>query len=722
MFALPDTMTSLPTVAFEFDPADRAEADALLSGRADQVLRRLLRDQESPASLLAARRVLDAFLGRPLPTVAATDGLDPDAIAATVAATRGTLLARLSTLEPRADVLRQRAPLALSAGCWLDTVSQAATQPSVIVNRLYGQHFAFQGEGEPQKGVHHLRRRALETAGVHLPEIDAVDFLRKAQARPLTARHALFYLALSRLAATFLPEVVGVHYVVHALGLDDALLGLTPVLDEPALRGVLTEYAALTRASVTGAADRRRLARAVELALFLETEHATMLVELAGWQAGLSLEAKVAAIIERHAPYAGRQHRDVRVGGKLLTETLADPDFDLAAFVTTFRESRQLKPIRGGDGRFLRAIKFGGPMFGIFDAQEAATFEEWAAAASAGTLPEVELSPNRVGDPAAAAWDERLAAADPADVAYRAAVVDDDRQLFHRLVNIETYANTLPIARARAAANLDAAEVLFTFGAGGHYTDASYFDYSADALYARVDAIYWDRLVNPYKPLTEIPDREEVVFGQKTFALGSLIDGSWAARIGNLGRYRRTSDGMLFSIYADEMGRGDLRKNHITLIHQVLASMHIDVPHIRDVAFLDQGELPDHLYGFSIHQLCLALFPDSYYNEILGYNLGIEMFGLGEMRLHERQKLTHHGFDPIYEEAHLSIDNISSGHARQSAEIIVAYLDDVERAAGASAVQEEWRRVWRGYASFAYFVEHALVDSLANPTAAELVI
>jgi hypothetical protein len=174
---------------------------------------------------------------------------------------------------------------------------------------------------------------------------------------------------------------------------------------------------------------------------------------------------------------------------------------------------------------------------------------------------------------------------------------------------------------------------------------------------------------------------------------------------------------MLASIYADEMGRGDVRKNHITLIVQVLRSMDIDLPHIRDDAFLDQGELPDHLYGFAIHQLCLALFPDSHYPEILGYNLGIEMFGLGEMRLHEMQKLRHHGFDPVYEEAHLSIDNFSAGHARQSAEIIVAYLDDVARTVGADAVPGEWRRIWRGYASFAYFVEHALVRSLTVPAA-----
>jgi hypothetical protein len=729
-----DATTSLPVLAFEFAPHAGPAARDLLSGRPVDVLAHLLRDQESQVGLLVARYVLAAFVPGNAGAGGALDagtlpagGPGADAIAERVAARRAELLRDLpADLAPEVSdaVLRQRAPLGLLAGCWLDTVSQPATQPALAVNRLFGQYFRLQGEGNPRHGVHHARRRALEAAGVFLPELDAADFFAAARTRPLTALHGLFYLSLSRLSASFLPEVVGVHYAYHALGIDDSLLRLPARLPEADLRAGLAEYLELTNASPTGAADRRRLVAAVELVLALEAEHVALLGEIATREAELPLEAKVAAIIERHRPYAGRQHRDVRVAGQRLTDTFADPDFDLAAFVRTFRDSRQLKRIQGGDGRFLKAIKFGGPMFGVFDEREAAVFAAWADAAAAGTLPDLELEPDRTGDEAAARWSAALTAADPGDIAYAQASPADDRALFHRVVNIEAYPNTLPLARARAEANLEAAELLFEVGAGGRYTDASWFDYSRAALLARVDDIYWTKLVNPYQPLTEIPDRDEVIFTQKTFALGSLIDGTWAHRIGNVGRYRRPADGMLAAIYADEMGRGDIRKNHITLIYQVLASMDIEVPHIRDVAFLDQGELPDHLYGFSIHQACLALFPDTFYNEILGYNLGIEMFGLGEMRLHEAQKLRHHGFDPIYEEAHLSIDNFSAGHARQSADIIVSYLDDVARTVGEGVVAAEWRRIWRGYASFAYYVEHALVRDATAAAArpAELVI
>ncbi len=728
-FELPDRMTSLPAARAEFDPDVRQAARDLLAAPPVDILTRLLHNQESQVALLVARHVIEGFrtaADHDAPTGDPVDGLVDD-VAGRVLGLRADLVRKLAALpsapaEVTAAVLRERAAVALIGGCWLDVVSQPATQPAVVVNRLFGQHFRLQGEGNPRKGVHHLRRVALERAGVHLPDVGADDFAAKAGTRPLTTLHALFYLSLSRLPASFLPEVVAVHYVCHTLGVDEALLGLPAPLDEAELRAALAEYVELTRGSPTGQADRRRLLAAVELAMTLEREQVDVLGEVARREAELPLEARVAAIIERHRPFAGRQHRDVRVAGQRLTEVFDDPGFDVAAFVRTFRDSRQLKPIHGGDGRFLRAIKFGGPMFGVFDEREAAVFAEWAARAAAGDLPDMEIPADRCGEAAAARWAAAVTASEPSGIRFAEARPADDRELFHRLVNIEAFPNTLPIARTKVLANLDAAEVLFGRGAAGRYTDASWFDYTPQALLDRVDHIYWDKLVEPYRPLTEIPDRDEVVFIQKTFALGSLIDGTWAHRIGNVGRYRRTSDGMLAAIYADEMGRGDLRKNHITLIHQVLRSMDIQVPHIRDDAFLDQDELPDHLYGFSIHQICLAMFPDTFYNEILGYNLGIEMFGLGEMRLHEAQKLRHHGFDPIYEEAHLSIDNFSGGHARQSAEIIIAYLDEAGRTVGDHIVQEEWRRIWRGYASFAYFVEHALVREATTPRTAELVI
>lgn len=712
-FDLPDQTTSLPAPTFEFDLSSEALAVAVISSAPTEALHRLLRDQESQVGLLVARNIIGGFFDKTLtePTVDAPTLISRILTARDDVAPRLHTLAKTGDGEVRDAVLRQRAPLALLGSCWLDTLSQPATQPAEIVNRLFAQHFQLLGEGNPQRGVHHLRRRALEQAGVYLPAIDAVDFFDQARTLQLTALHGLFQLSLSRLSASFLPETVGAHVAYHMLAVDDELLDSPHRLDSNELTEVLAEYNTAANDS-----EWRRTVAAAELVMALECEHVQMLEETANWYATLPLEAKVAEIIQRHAPYASSQHGELRVAGRKLSDLLNDHELDPGTLVRAMRDSRQLKPIRGGDGRFLRAIKFGGPMFGIFDNREATIFKAWAEAAASGTLPDVDLPVNQLGDAAASRWTKAIATSAPSDVRYVAAAPADDRALFHRLVNIESHGNTLPLAHERATENLNAAEMLFTFGAEGRYTDASWLDYTSQALLKRVDQIYWEKLVNPYRPLTQFPDRDAVVFGQKTTALGGLIDGAWAHRIGNVGRYHRLSDGMLASIYADEMGRGDVRKNHITLIVQVLHSMNIDMPHIRDTAFMDQDELPD-LYGFAIHQLSLALFPDSFYPEILGYNLGIEMFGLGEMRLHETQKLKHYGFDSSYEEAHLSIDNFSAGHARQAAEIIVGYLDEVKRTVGIDAVTSEWRRIWRGYASFAYFVEVPLVQVKRSSTA-----
>ena len=715
-FEPPDLIAALPARPFEFSQAASREADSIVAGPAAALFSRLIGDQETESTWLVARRVLDAFLGRPADPAALADDASADEIAEYVAGVRTDLTATIESLgvgrfgaDARDAVLRQRAVLGFLTGCWLDVLSQPATQPSVIVNRLFAQHFTLRGEANPRRTLHWRRRQRLEQDGVFLPEIAAADFLAAADARPLTALHGSFYLALSRLPANFLPELVGVHYAVLTLGVDDLLLGQDPMIGETDLRSVLAAYLQLA-----GPAERARLHAGLQRAIDLESEHVQLLVDLAAWHADLPLESKVAAVIARHAPFAGRHHKDIRVGDRPLAETFTDPELDLAEFLADFRESKQLHRTPDGLSAFVRAYKFGGPMFGIFSEREAAVFASWVDSVQAGERPPIEIVQNTVGDERADAWMAAIKASEPADVVVSDPGEIDDRKFFYRLVNIENFANTMPLARQRAEELFSSAEVLFTCGAGGRYTDATYFPYSADALYARAEQVYWDKLVKPYKPLTEIPDRDEVVFLQTTYALGALVDATWIHRTANLGRSDRRCDAALFSIYADEMGFGDLRKNHIMLIHRALHSMDVRLPHIRDAAFMEQGDLPDPLYGFSLHQLCMALFPDTYYNEILGYNLAIEMFGLGELRLHEVQKLNHYGFDDCYEQAHLTIDNISAGHSRQAADIIVAYLDEVRRVLGDAAVDREWRRVWRGYASLAYFVEHALLKQLAS--------
>lgn len=710
---LPDTTVQLPELGLHASPEAVRAAEFRLQQPVGKLFARLINDRESPASLVLARLVLEAFLPEP-----GTDGGVEEALAE-IETVRQRLQADAEALaaepdaEVRAVVLSHRAPLALIHGSWLEVVSQPATQPAVIVNRLLGQHFQLQGQGNPQSQVGHVWRRILENEGVFLPETAAEDFLRRAGERDLTAAHGAFLLALSRLPATFLPEVVGVHVAMSLLGLDATLLRTSRPLEDQRVRDLLHEYGQLAQGQPEALA---RMRTAVRLVLRLEAEHLQFLMELAQRRREMTVDDRAYEVFARHAPYAGRQHGSVVIAGRKISEWLSEGDLDVAGFMSEFKTSRPVRRRKDGSSRFLGALRFGGPMFGIFDESESRVLSDWVEAAQTDPEAPLRLTPDTAGQATGQHWVQALRAVEAASVPdLRVSEPDqpgDHRELLFRLVNVENFPHALELARAQAEVGFEQGQVLWRHGAGARYTDASWFEYSREALLQRVETIYWDKLVNPYRPLTELPGREEVLFYQRSVGLGGLIDGAWAHRIGQLGRYRDPADGMLYSIYADEMGRGEEQKNHVQLIVQVLASMGIHLPRLREAAFREQDELPDSSYGFTLHQLSMALLPDRYFNEILGYNLGIEMFGLGELRLHEMQRLRHHGFDVAYEEAHLSIDNFSAGHARQAAEIVIAHLDGVQRRSGETAVQEEWRRIWRGYSSFAYFVEHPFIAGL----------
>jgi hypothetical protein len=699
---------------FRFSPWARTAADAILAKGAVEIFSALMRDQESEGTLLACKHVLDATLATMDPAKVPFDALvngriDQRILDQWIDTRRSATVCRLqqaSSLgsEARIAMFRERAGIAMLAGCWLDMISQPATQPAGIVNLLFGHYWRLQGEGNTARSIATTRSRLFEQAGVFLSPVGDTDFPRRSGMGATTALYAAFLLSLSRYPVNYLPEVVGIHYAYHALGIDDVLVGTAPIITESEVKAILANYLDLLDAAAAKMLVWR-VARSIALGVELEVQHAGMLAEMAERSANQTLDGKVADIVKRHAPFAGKQHRQVRVGDIPLTKRFTDPDLDIVAFLKDFKRSWYVRKNTAGGCRFTDALKLGGPMFGIFTEQEARTFKDWVEHIPDTIDQPIVITSARPTEETSIERLDSIRRCSPAGVVFEVAGKVDDRTLLYRLVNIENFPHVLAIAQQRAEAGLSAARTLFDTGAEGKYTDASFFPYTPDALMERVKSVYWTKLVDPYAPLEQIPSRDDVIFGQKTFALGSLIDGSWVFRIGNAGRYNRVSDGMLFAIYADEMGMGDIRKNHITLIHRVLGSMEIILPHIRDEAFVDQDEIPDTFYAFPINQLCLGLFPDGFYPEIVGYNLGIEMFGLGELRLHEIQKLRHWGLDPIYEEAHLSIDNVSAGHAQQAATIIQSYLGQVERQFGPAAVDAEWRRIWNGYALFAYFAE-----------------
>ena len=723
--------------AFWFSPGVADAGRALLSLDPGLLFHRFVADKESQPVRWAARALLDAALTVEQPPCDEVESPAVDAnkvfesLCAELAQQRDVLLRSMGLREDRSDaaqrsMLLERAPVRALSGVWLEGVSQPATQPGSLVNRLFSARVVDQVGRDPVLPQWLRHELTLAQAGLALPGVERSLFVASCAPAQASCMLGVFYSALALYGANDLPEVVAVQWAHHALGIDAALGGQAD--DAPAVRDeaaacacdALRQFAART----DGVTLVARLARAVRVCMRLEALQVQAALARVRRLQDETPEQRVAQILQRHAAHAGEQHAQIRVGGKLLSDQLGADSFEPHAFMRALKASPYLKPRSEGQAcRFLAALEFGGPMFGIFNAEEREALSVWADEASPPAALAVTPAATPELAPAASPWERIIAAAraearfDVFDAAPHAA--HGPRELFHMLVNVENYPGALPLAHGLARDGLARAALLLqapSDGAAFRYTDPRFFTYSREALEGRLGAVYRDKLVQPFTPLASVPDADDVVFQQKTFALGNLIDGAWAYRVGLRGRHRRLADAAVFQIYADEMGGGEVRKNHIELIHRVLRSMAVLLPHIASRDFIDQDELPDELYPFAIFQLSLAQFPDTLRSEILGFNLGIEMFGLGELRLHEIQKMRHWGFDTAYEVTHLSIDNFGSGHARTSLDAVVGHLDQIAIEFGAAAQQREWERIWTGYASFAQFVEppQALPQGLSD--------
>lgn len=727
-FSFTDYTTSLPDEKFHFSPAAHAALIALRNSTdVNELYNNLVGDLESETQQLLALQLIQTFLAaQPL-----SSHWERAAFEAYINGAKATLAqsaARLlrSDEQDKNILLKQRALLSMLAGCWLDRVSQPATEPAAVVNLLNAHNFMVKGFGELDHGQQQQRQRRFAALGITIPFCGVPSVPVQLQSTELTLWQALFWLAFARLPASYLPEIAGIHFAYYSLGFDDALLEMPPSLTCGECVTLLEGWISACHNSVNGQEDLQRFYRAASLATELELSHASMLLTQQEQLAARTLDDRMAEVMVRHFPFAGKQHQLIMLEKKALSQWSVDDVAEMTAFLTAFKRSPYLRQTneKSKGCRFMHAIRFGGAMFGIFNQREAEIIAGWIADAQQHER-EITLSQfQEPGDAQAAVWCEhfRCARIESLLILETVPLLPEARTLFYRLVNIEHYANHLNALKQRTMDTLQQAQALFACGQRGRYTDASEFDYSPEALRARMDEIYWQKLVNPLERLATLPDRESVIFNQKLMALGSMIDGAWAHRFGSVLRSQSRSDGMMLAIYADEMGRGDVEKNHITLILRVLHSMGITLPHIRDPEFCHQQELPD-IYDFSLHQLGMSLFPDSFYEELLGYNLGIEMLGLGEMRTHEIQKLRRYGFDTVYEEAHLTIDNFSAGHARQSVDLIIAYMEDLPPNMTPDERQQRWRRIWRGYASFAWFLETDLKNGAsATETYSEVLI
>lgn len=583
----------------------------------------------------------------------------------------------------RHRILTALAPSLLLDGVWLARVAFPASAHRPSEGHLLALYCHAAGLDDPSAAPASRFRAKLTLEGARVPPLASLfhDPELPAFALALPCAH----LGLSHRPRRFLPELLG--YTLAHVHREPAWW------DAPADPAHRDAARALARAAVD--AYPQREAQSGRIRAGWEA-YRRLFAELAGnlgaWAAQTpTAEAAMARVIGSKRAEAIGYHRRVLLQGRGLDEWLDQPGDDLRPLLLALRESPYVAGNCPAASRLLRAMEFGGPMFGVFDAEERRVCAAWiegremlAPTASSG-FPSSAWESMKSAKPAAPRTETRA----PHPHARR-------RRLFAALLRAESPGDCPPDADALVATLLRRVHWLMPLQRGHR----RYFAYTPERFHQHIAAVHHGE-VGRYRPLSGPPpvSRDYCRWAALQLAPAILVDGAWLAGIGGAAENLGAIDRHLLAIYADELGRGRADWNHPNVYRRLLDSLDIPLPDIDGEAFAANPLFLDAAFDIPVYLLAMGLRADRYFPELLGLNLAIELSGLGAGYMRVIDILRYYGLDPAIIQLHLSIDNPASGHTARAREAIDLYLEDIRRRLGADAVESQWRRIWSGYLS-----------------------
>ncbi len=271
--------------------------------------------------------------------------------------------------------------------------------------------------------------------------------------------------------------------------------------------------------------------------------------------------------------------------------------------------------------------------------------------------------------------DKSLLRDDGAAVASRPQAVDSAKSLYWKLLAEPESAPVLQRARRFLEAQLaeaaslpcdmpnDPAQLLPWMENRVKQTANAYADYQAQRAQGQ--------------PRRYFSSRAHALYFLRGVAPTKLVDGAWL--YGLLAHWREHRFQGLVRTYLEELGEGVAEQNHVLIYRNLLARHGCD-----DIETLD-----DECYIQGATQLALGYLARERLPEVIGYNLGYEQLPLHLLIC--TRELAELGIDPHYFRLHVTIDNVSCGHARLAVKALHDNLPLVARR------DEFMARVARGY-------------------------
>jgi hypothetical protein len=577
----------------------------------------------------------------------------------------------------RRRVLEALAPMRLLDGIWLARAAWPATGHRETECHLLALYCRSVGLDDPARSPPLRFRAGLVAAGAYLPPVESPSFFAEPRVPDAALRLPALHLSLFHRPRRFRPELLG--YTLawacrKPAWWDDPLIG-----DDEAGR--------LASAALAAYPEREVHEARIRAGWNLYCGEFRLLLEDIGGRLSrrTTAEDAMAEIVRARLPEAIGYHGRITLQGRSLDRWLVESADDPCPLLAALRESPRVDKACPAGSRLIRAMEFGGPMFGVFGAAEKQACLAWienpANAATGATPSGKAFAPMSAGPASATPGKPNRAA---------------PRKLYTALLQAESPADC-PAAAETFVRRILRRACWLSLLQPAHKRR---FPYSPEAFHARIDALH-RREVERYRPLSGPPklSRKFCRWAALQLAPAILVDGAWLAgiataaeKLGDLGRH-------LLKTYADELGEGREEWNHPNVYRRLLESLDYRLPTVDSREFAEYSGFLDSAFDIPVLILAMGQLSDKYFPELLGLNLAIELSGLGAGYMRVAEILEYHGMDAAIIRLHLSIDNLASGHAARARDAIVLYLDDARRREGTAAVAALWARIWAGYLS-----------------------
>ena len=280
------------------------------------------------------------------------------------------------------------------------------------------------------------------------------------------------------------------------------------------------------------------------------------------------------------------------------------------------------------------------------------------------------------------------------------------KELYFKLQNLDQYPEILPQAR-----DLLVSMFSETLAAALKRPDTGILSmkhYSREGLISFIQAKddqmiqQWEEYLTRRRagmPKELFKDREEAKWWLKQVAPAKYVDGAWLGHINKITTpyALRRATKIAWQVLSEELGDGDVRKNHVYVFEQLMQEIGSGLPPGDTADFIH----PRHnlneaaVWKAAVAQLLISLFPHEFLPEILGFNLHFE--GLTLETLKAAREVEELKFNAYYFFLHVTIDNADSGHTMMAMQAVIEYFEHLQETQGSDAVEHAWRRFQTGF-------------------------